>query len=341
VHVHVHAAPLRLMAEVKLPTGSSMFCVTGASGFIGSHIVKQLLSQGYRVRGSVRDLKKEAKLAHLRSFSNAAQNLELVEADLQAGKYSELLKGCQILIHTATPYFYTANDPMAEIVKPAIDGTEDAIKGAIAAGVKRVVVTSSGGAIMHFPVPRDYVFTAKDWNTSTTLQSHPYFYSKTLAEQAAWRLYEQHKDKLELVVVNPVYVIGPTLSPILNSSLGAVRAVLMGENHRVPGAAYLGVVDVRDVAAAHILAAFSPKAVGQRLVACSQMVTWSSFYNKFKELFPQYPIDVNDPGPANPVSYDTQPLKDLGFPGYRDLETSIRDTVDAFVEQGIVPDLRK
>lgn len=318
-----------------------MFCVTGASGFIGSHIVKQLLSQGYRVRGIVRDLKKEAKLAHLRSFENAAQNLELVEADLQAGKYAELLKGCQILIHTATPYFYTANDPRAEIVKPAIDGTEDAIKGAIAAGVKRVVITSSGGAMIHFPVPRDYVFTAKDWNTSASLQTHPYFYSKTLAEQAAWRLYRQHKDTFELAVLIHVYVIGPTLSPILNSSLGTIRAVLMGENHRVPGANYLGVVDVRDVAAAHILAALSPKAVGQRLVACARMVTWNTLYDKFKELFPQYPLDVNDAGPANPFSYDTQPLEDLGFPGYRDFDSSVRDTVDAFVEQGVVPDLRK
>ncbi len=83
--------------------------------------------------------------------------------------------------------------------------------------MKRVIITSSGGAIFHFPVEPGYTFTEKDWNTTSSLTNGPYFYSKKVAEEAAWKLYEKHKDDIDMVVVNPLYVVGPSKNAILNT----------------------------------------------------------------------------------------------------------------------------
>jgi nucleoside-diphosphate-sugar epimerase len=110
-----------------------------------------LLAKGYRVRAIVRDLSNQDKIAHLKKFPQKDGQLEYASAEISTG-YGEVLKGAQILIHTATPFFYTAPDPQRDIVDPAVKGTRDAIEAAIASGVKRVVVTSSGGAFMSLPV---------------------------------------------------------------------------------------------------------------------------------------------------------------------------------------------
>ncbi len=174
--------------------------------------------------------------------------------------------GAHALIHTATPYIYAADDPQKEIVDPAVNGTVDAIQGALAAGVRRVVVTSSGGAVFSFPPPRaGYVYTEKDWNTWSTLTNNPYFLSKRLAEQAAWRLWDQHKDRLDLVVVNPGFVVGPLQSASINTSLQTVVNHLTGRVKKAtPGR--LPFVDVRDVALAHVIAMEQDAAIGHRCV---------------------------------------------------------------------------
>jgi len=319
-----------------------LVCVTGASGYIGGHVVKLLLEKGYRVRGVVRNLKNKDKYDFLFKFPQKNGQLEFVEADLQAGNYEDCLKGCVGLIHTATPYIYTANDPEKEIVQPAVDGTVSALNAAIKAGVKRVVVTSSGGAFLGVPVEPNYEFTTKDWNTWSSLQNNPYFYSKRLAEQAAWKIYEENKQSgnFELVVVNPLFVIGPPQTAVLNQSLTTVRNNLMGEAKSInPGR--VGWVDVRDVATAHVIAFEHKDAAGQRLFCCSEIQLWKTLNDKMRQMFPEYPVTQGDV-PDTPIfSIDTKPLQALGMPPFRSFDTMVRDTVEAFIQLGVVPDLKK
>jgi len=142
--------------EEKL--SETVVCVTGGSGFIASHIIKQLLEKGYTVIAVVRDLSNDSKIAHLKNFPQKPSQLSIRQAVIEEGTYGAALKGANILIHTATPYKYTADDPQKEIVYPAIKGTEDAIKAALENGIKRVVVTSSGGAIFSFRHSRTYLY---------------------------------------------------------------------------------------------------------------------------------------------------------------------------------------
>jgi len=132
-----------------------------------------------------------------------------------------------------------------------------------------VVITSSAGAVTNFQPPEPgYVYTEKDWNTQASLTNGPYFYSKRLAEQAAWRLWEEHKDRFDLVVVNPSYVLGPPLSPFLNTSVKTAVSYLMGQVEK-PMPRQVACVDVRDVALAHIIALEKDEAIGHRY-------TWKS-----------------------------------------------------------------
>src|SRR5580765_4206043 len=128
-------------------------CVTGASGFIAAHIVRELLERGYRVRGTVRSLRQPGKYTFLTQLPGAADRLELVEADLLApGSYDAAVAGCDVVMHTASPYLIDVKDPQRDLVDPAVKGTLNVLTSAKAAGVGRVVLTSSMSAISDEPV---------------------------------------------------------------------------------------------------------------------------------------------------------------------------------------------
>ncbi|HJK92477.1 MAG TPA: SDR family oxidoreductase [Polyangiaceae bacterium LLY-WYZ-15_(1-7)] len=242
-------------------------CVTGASGFIGSWIVERLLARGYRVRGTVRDPKKARSVDHLKALPGAAERLELVAAELQdPASLEAAVVGCEVVMHTASPYVLTVDDPQRDLVDPAVEGTRNALAACRKAGsVKRVVLTSSMAAVTDEP-DSTRVLTEADWNEGSSLERNPYYYSKTLAEKAAWRFVEEEDVAFDLVVINPFMVIGPSLSPGLNTSNGVFVGLVGGE---YPGIVSLtwGMVDVRDVADAHVRAMEVPEASGRYLCA--------------------------------------------------------------------------
>jgi dihydroflavonol-4-reductase len=249
--------------ELMNPITKQPVFITGASGFVASHIIQQLLAAGYRVRGSVRK-KGGPGTAHLTRLPGA-ERLELVEADLLDAKvWPEALAGCEFVMHTASPYALDVKDPQRDLVDPALQGTHHVLEAAGATrGIQRVVVTSSMAAVTDEPDP-ERVLTEADWNESSSLERNPYYYSKTVAEREAWRLAEQYR--LSLVTINPFVIIGPSLSPGLNTS-NAIFADLLGGAY--PGIMRLtwGLVDVRDVARAHIEAIERPGASGRYLCA--------------------------------------------------------------------------
>ena len=234
--------------------------VSGVTGFIGAHVARDLLAKGYHVHGTVRTNKPE-RVQHLTSL-DLPGTLQIFEADLlKEGSFDAALEGCKYAIHVASPYSVSVKDPQKELVDPAVKGTLSFLNAVKKAGIKKVVLTSSFAA-MHSRGIIGKTYTEEDWNTESSLTSKPYYYSKTLAEKAAWDFVEG--TDIKLVVINPVAVYGPSLTKSINETVGIVVGVLKG---RFPGIVDLGFpsVDVRDVSKAHVLAMESETASGRYL----------------------------------------------------------------------------
>ena len=244
-------------------------CVTGASGFIAAHIVRELLLEGYSVRGTVR--KSPKNYSFLLGLPGAGERLELVEADLLSeGAYDKAVAGCEAVMHTASPYVINVKNPQTNLVDPAVNGTETVLESCMKSGsVKRVIFTSSIAAITDEPDSMK-VFTEKDWNTMSSLDRNPYHYSKTLAERAAWDFIMRKRPIFDLVAINPFMVIGPSLGPSLNTTNKIIRDIMTG---LYPGVMDInwGFVDVRDVAKAHLLAMQTESASGRYLCSGDAM----------------------------------------------------------------------
>jgi dihydroflavonol-4-reductase len=248
------------------PVTAAPVLVTGASGFIASHIVQQLLEGGYRVRGTVRDPEKTRREGVLIGMPGANERLELAEADLLTpDAFDDAVGGCEYVIHTASPYVIDVADPQRDLVDPAVKGTISVLQSCLKSdAVKRVVLTSSVAAITD--QADGHLNTESDWNTRSSLTRNPYYYSKALAEQAAWRFMEVNDPRFDLVAINPFFAIGPSLVPGVNTSH---RFFIGFTNGDVPVVMALEwpFVDVRDVAQAHILAMENPEATGRYIVA--------------------------------------------------------------------------
>lgn len=254
------------------PAPDRLVLVTGANGFIASHIVASLLAVGARVRGTVRDLARRPAYEHLLGLPGAADRLELVEAHLLVpGAFDTAVAGVSGVIHTASPYVLTVADPQRDLVDPAVNGTLNVLRAASSSpSVRRVVVTSSGAAVVDEPVT-GHVYTEADWNTRSTLARNPYYFSKTAAERAAWAFVAAEGPAFDLVAVNPFSVVGPALGPGMNTSVASIYHLMAGS---FPALFRLGwaFVDVRDVADAHIRALTTPSASGRYLCA-AQVLT--------------------------------------------------------------------
>ena len=250
--------------------------VTGASGFIAIHCLIQLLEQGYRVRGTLRSLNREAELRQtLAKFVQAQERLELVPADLldDAG-WAEAVQGCDFVLHVASPFPLLRPQNEDDLIRPAREGTLRVLRAAAEHGVKRVVLTSSNAAISAgHPRSKTY-FDESDWSPHDSPTLEPYPKSKTLAERAAWDFMRSlpPDHPLELSVINPGYVLGP-LPDTYQRTSGELVQQLMGG--KLPGLARVQLtgVDVRDVAAAHLAAMVTPEAAGQRFL-CIAEVFW-------------------------------------------------------------------
>jgi nucleoside-diphosphate-sugar epimerase len=245
----------------------SKVLVTGATGFIAGHCVQELLTHGYAVRGTVRDLA-TADVAHLRALAaGTGGSLELVEARLDADAgWAEAVDGCAYVWHLASPNPPRAPKDADELIRPAVDGTLRVLRAAAASGtVRRVVLTSSIDAIRHGHPESDLVRTEADW--SNVDRAAPYPKSKVHAERAAWDFVRERD--LELVAVHPGLVLGPLQRAERTTSLEAIRVLLARETPAVPRLGF-AVVDARDVAAAHRLAMQIPEAAGNRYILAGE-----------------------------------------------------------------------
>ncbi len=247
----------------------STVLVTGGSGFIGSHVILQLLKAGYQVRTTVRNLKRaddvRAMLKH--GGVEAGDSLSFVAADLEKdANWPDAAAGCEYVLHVASPFPAGRPEHEDALIIPAREGTLRVLRAARDAGVKRIVVTSSFAAIGYGHKPQTAPFDEADWTDLSGGDVQPYMKSKTLAERAAWDFIAREGGGLELATINPVGVFGPALGPDVSTSIGIVQMLMKGAIPACPKI-HFGIVDVRDVAGLHLRAMTNPAAKGERFLA--------------------------------------------------------------------------
>ncbi|XP_075657360.1 phenylacetaldehyde reductase-like isoform X2 [Castanea sativa] len=252
-------------------------CVTGASGYIASWLVKLLLQRGYTVKATVRDTKDLKKTEHLLALDGAKERLKLFKANLlDEGSFDSAVDGCQGVFHTASPVFITASDPQL-------------------------------------------------W----------YVLSKTLAEEAAWKFAEENG--IDLVAINPGLVIGPLIQPTLGFSLETVLKLVKDAGTEVFPDGMCILVDVRDVANAHIQAFEIPAASGRYCIN-AKVIHYFEVFKILHGLYPTFNLlekceDDKPLLPAYKISQDK--AESLGI-SFVPLEVSLRDTMESFKEYGFL-----
>jgi nucleoside-diphosphate-sugar epimerase len=237
--------------------------------------VVELLRRGYRVRTTVRDLAREAEVrAAVGSEVDPGDRLSVHAADLSGGEgWKDAAQGCDYVLHIASPFPPSQPKDPDELIVPAREGTLRVLRAGLAAGVDRVVITSSvaaiGGRAKVSPTP----LTEQDWTDLAHPKLSPYAESKTIAERAAWDLAQETGDTERVAVVNPGAIIGPVLGSGRSTSLQVIERLLKG----MPGVPRIGfsLVDVRDVADLQIKAMTESKAGGERFIAVNRFL-WMS-----------------------------------------------------------------
>ncbi|KJA20052.1 hypothetical protein HYPSUDRAFT_189259 [Hypholoma sublateritium FD-334 SS-4] len=238
---------------------SKLIFVTGASGFLASHVIYQLLQDGYRVRATARG----KKVAALKELYSAHPALEIVEVpDIAHSQFAEALADVDAVIHTATPL--PARVDPETMLHTAIEGSLNVLRQAEKAGVRKFVVTSSTAAINGDPTVVGVSFRTHHWNpakkeeiNADTDPVEAYSAAKALSERAVWDWAAAHPH-VDVTTINPTYIYGPAAPLTLRLAPGDfvglstnlfIYNLITPPGQHLPGA---GSIDVRDAARAHI-----------------------------------------------------------------------------------------
>ena len=259
---------------------STKVLVTGASGFLALHTVLRLLQLGYNVRGTVRTEAQGESTRKTLSKHVDTNKLELLCADLMKDEgWKEAVKGCDFVLHLASPFPAEEPKDANDLILPARDGTLRVLRAAQAEGVKRVVVVSSIAAVVGGHEGESKTFDESDW-TDLEACRVTYQKSKTLAERAAWDFIQsaENNNGMELVSVNPSNILGPVLDSHQHTSTEWFRTLMRRE---VPGVSntQLNLVDVRDVVEMILKAMVTPEAAGKRFIANAATIPLQEFAN--------------------------------------------------------------
>ncbi|CAH2353976.1 putative NADPH-dependent methylglyoxal reductase Grp2p [[Candida] railenensis] len=317
--------------------------VSGATGFIAQHVIKQLLEKGYSVVGSVRSESKGENLK--KNFATDKFSYEIVEDLETVGAFDTALKKhpeVTIFVHTASPVTFDAEDNEKDIILPAINGTVNVLKAikATAPQIDKVVITSSVASQLTYSNPSARV-SEDTWNDITYEQakesgSGAYLGSKTFAEKAGIEFVKKEKPHFTISTVHPVFVFGPQVFDSeakgkLNASNGYISRLLKLKEGSLPefSATF---IDVRDVAAAHLIEIEKPSN-GLRVLVKNEAFSSQSLLDIINKNFPELGLIKGEPGA--PVNYDriTDDAKSREYLGldYISIEQSVVDTVKQYI----------
>ena len=316
--------------------------VTGGNGYLGTQLIAALLRAGNPVRTTVRSTASEDSLRAAVGRGNADDaGLEVVVADLTADDgWKAAITGCEQVYHVASPLPYAQPKDPDELIVPAREGVLRVLRAARDAAARRVVLTSSFAAIGYTPKP-SAEFTEDDWTDPDTPGLAPYPRSKAIAERAAWDFMEHDGGDTELVVVNPTFILGPTLTTEVRSSTHLVKAMLDGTMTVAPRARF-GLADVRDVADLHVRAMAAPAAAGKRFLAVADGQTISylevaeTLRRRLGPLAAQVPTE-EAPGDdlPRPIIHNDRARNELGWRP-RPAKTTIVETAESLRDLGFL-----
>ncbi|KAK1425318.1 hypothetical protein QVD17_20669 [Tagetes erecta] len=327
----------QLIYQFPMTGEGKIVCVTGASGYIASWLINLLLHRHYTVHATVRSLHDPKKAEHLLALDGAKERLILFEADLNVeGSFDAAVNGCVCVFHTASPVLLRVDDPQVELLDPAVKGTLNVLKSAAKVrSLKRVVLTSSVASVMFgVKLPEHGGIVDETWFSDPVLCEQTkmwYQLSKIQAENAALKFSKEND--LDLVVINPGFVIGPLLQHTLSFSSEAFKSLIETGNEVFPDGINI-LVDVRDVAMAHILAFEKPEANG-RYCMVGNVIRSSKIFMILDKLYPGlgYSLRYKDDKCVETVPYSVSKTKaeSLGVE-FTPIEMCIKDTVESLKE---------
>uniref|UniRef100_A0A0E0M2V4 NAD-dependent epimerase/dehydratase domain-containing protein n=1 Tax=Oryza punctata TaxID=4537 RepID=A0A0E0M2V4_ORYPU len=277
-------------------------CVTGASGFVASWLIKRLLEAGYHVIGTVRDPSNREKVSHLWRLPGAKEKLQL-----------------------------------EEMLVPAINGTLNVLKSCKKNPfLKRVVLTSSSSTVRirdeskHPEISLDETI----WSSVPLCEKLQLWYAlaKISAEKAAWEFAKENN--IDLVTVLPSFVIGPSLSHELSVTALDILGLLQGDTERFSSYGRMGYVHIDDVASCHILVYEAPQATGRYL--CNSVVLDNNeLVALLAKQFPIFPIPRSLRNPYEKQSYElnTSKIQQLDFK-FKGVQEMFGDCVESLKDQG-------
>ncbi|KAJ4726164.1 Dihydroflavonol 4-reductase [Melia azedarach] len=346
--------------EIGKEERAKTFCVTGATGYIGSWLVKTLLQRGYIVHATVRD---PAKCLHSFSMWIGSDRLKLFQADLQVeGSFDEAVKGCDGVFHVAASMEFDihAKDNIethvqSNIINPAIEGTLNLLKACLKSeSVKRVVFTSSISTITakdingtwrpavdeSCQIPIDHV-----WNTKAS--GWVYVLSKLLTEEAAFKF--ANENKIDFVSVITTTVAGPFLTASVPSSIRVLLSPITGDSklfsilsavrNRMGS---IALVHIEDICNAHIFLMENGRAEG-RYICCVNSYLMSELIDHLNREYPSLNMHMSEGGNHSsiPSVISSKKLRDLGFCYKHGIEDIVRETIACCVDCGFLPPILK
>ncbi len=347
------------------PESNIKFLVTGGTGYIASWIIKYLLEGGYSVNTTVRNAKDDRKITHLINIEKENPGrLRFFDADLnKPGSFDDAMANSDYLIHSASPFRVQGiKNPMKELIEPAVNGTANVLGSALKSDkIKRVVLTSSVASVYgdnsEIKAKPNGAFTEDDWNETSNAKHQPYSYSKKLAEKKAWEI-AKSQDQWDLVTINPGFVIGPSLSKRVDgTSVNFILSMADGRFKTGIPDLYFGLVDVRDVARAHILAATGPSVSGRYILVSESMavigmsrILTDLFDHRFpfpKSTLPKWLFYLIGPfmgfsykyvrdNVGIPLKFDnSKSIKSLGI-NYKPVSSTLKDHIEQLVKDSIL-----
>ncbi|KDQ29970.1 hypothetical protein PLEOSDRAFT_24631 [Pleurotus ostreatus PC15] len=346
----------------------SKVLVTGATGFVGAWVARNLLEKGYSVRAAVRSASKVKYLTdYFKSYGDRFETV-IVGDMSKDGAFDEAVKGVDGIEHIASPVHLNADDPQ-ELIGPAVSGTVGILNSALRNNptLKRVVITSSGAAVLEL-LPEPKVFSELDWNHQavrlveeqgrSAANMTKYRASKVLAETAAWEFAKAHKGEIswDITVIIPPYVFGPVIHEVasreaLNTSSAHLLDLLLTpstspnamstEALTTTGSSW---IDVRDLAEAHTRALERAEAGGERIIVCVEPFVWQDWIDVAQSLSPpvalppHHRLAVGVPGGGKDAVYkirfDTSKAARILGLKYRSKEEPVRALLEDVVSKG-------